>query len=756
MRQSFTLSLFGSLLLLAGSLAAQSSLVFTTLDVPGATNTWIFGNNNVGQIVGAYSDSSGAHGFVYKDGVFTGIDDPNAANGTWVTAIDDAGEIVGYFNDSLGQGHGFLLSGGSFTTIDRPGHQSTYLYGVTQNSVYGQLIVGNDGFATGSFWDNLGSFTSVNVPNSPPFNSTYTSAIGINAGGTIVGWFNDSSGMTHGFTNFQTTYTTIDFPGGHLRTAAEGINRLGYIVGQFSDTTGGTHGFVDRSGTFSQIDFPNNPPPISTVVYGINTAGQMVGTYQFLLNGIYHNHGFIAAWPSNPRPFINQPLVPDRAAPVRLMKGSFTLTVNGTDFATGAQVYWNSTPVTTNYVSSTQLTAAIPYAYIMKTGTAVVTVYNQYISGGGGGFSNPQFFTISSSHTVALTRSDIIAGQQPERVVTGDFNGDGILDLAAVDSPNNKVLIFMGNGNGTFQNPYTYATGGAPSNLVVSDFNNDGKLDLATVNNSGNSVSILLGNGNGFFQSHVDFAVGTGPLWLVAGDFDKDGNMDLAALNATAATVSILLGNGDGTFKPQTFKPHLVFATTGTGPSSMTTADLNRDGNLDLVVTNFNSFGGNSVSVFLGNGDGTFRYLYDPTVAQGPLSVIAADFNGDGILDLAVAAGCGDGSSCGRPGSVSILLGLGNGVFQNKVDYNAGSFPYTVVAGDFRSSGVLDLAITDLDSGSLTFLWGQGNGTFPTSSLYTTNGRPVGVITGDFNGDGRLDLAIGGDSPAGVTLMLQQ
>jgi hypothetical protein len=407
-------------------------------------------------------------------------------------------------------------------------------------------------------------------------------------------------------------------------------------------------------------------------------------------------------------------------------------------------------------VSSTQLTAAIPYAYIMKTGTAVVTVYNQYISGGGGGFSNPQFFTISSSHTVALTRSDIIAGQQPERVVTGDFNGDGILDLAAVDSPNNKVLIFMGNGNGTFQNPYTYATGGAPSNLVVSDFNNDGKLDLATVNNSGNSVSILLGNGNGFFQSHVDFAVGTGPLWLVAGDFDKDGNMDLAALNATAATVSILLGNGDGTFKPQTFKPHLVFATTGTGPSSMTTADLNRDGNLDLVVTNFNSFGGNSVSIFLGNGDGTFRYLYDPTVAQGPLSVIAADFNGDGILDLAVAAGCGDGSSCGRPGSVSILLGLGNGVFQNKVDYNAGSFPYTVVAGDFRSSGVLDLAITDLDSGSLTFLWGQGNGTFPTSSLYTTNGRPVGVITGDFNGDGRLDLAIGGDSPAGVTLMLQQ
>jgi hypothetical protein len=175
-----------------------------------------------------------------------------------------------------------------------------------------------------------------------------------------------------------------------------------------------------------------------------------------------------------------------------------------------------------------------------------------------------------------------------------------------------------------------------------------------------------------------------------------------------------------------------------------------------LVVTNFNNFGGNTVSIYVGAGNGTSSHLTDPAVAQGPLSVIAADFNGDGILALAVAAGCGDGSSCGRPGSVSVLLGYGNGYFHTKVDYNAGWFPYTVVAGDFRSSGVLDLAITDLDSGSLTFLWGQGNRTFPTSSLFSTNGRPVGVITGDFNGDGRLDLAIGGDSPAGVTLMHQQ
>jgi hypothetical protein len=568
---------------------------------------------------------------------------------------------------------------------------------------------------------------------------------GVNRATDTVGYVkNSGSSTTHGFID-RFGFTTIDYPGAYS-TAAYGINSLWLVVGSYSDGAK-YHGFTydPDSGVFASLDFPGGSA--GTRAYGINDPGQIVGIYY---DAALNTHGFIASWPSNPRPMINQPLVPDSAAPSRFLKGSFTLTVNGSDFATGAQVYWNGTPVTTNYVSSSQVTAAIPYTYIMKTGTAVVTVYNQYISGGGGGFSNSQFFTISASHTVALTRSDIVAGKQPERVVAGDFNGDGILDLAAADSPNNEVLIFIGNGNGTFRTPYTYATGGSPSNLVVSDFNNDGKPDLATVNSSGSSVSILLGNGNGYFQSHVDFAVGAGPLSLVAVDLNKDGNWDLAVVNATSATLSVLLGNGDGTFHPQ------VTYNTSAGPSSVAAGDFNQDGNVDLVVTNFNNFSGNTVSIFLGKGDGSFQTPSNAAVAQGPLSVVAADFNRDGILDLAVAAGCGDGSSCGRPGSVSILIGNGNGTFQPKVDYNAGSFPYTLVAGDFRSSGALDLAITDLDSGSLTFLWGQGNGTFPASSLFSTNGRPVGLITGDFNGDGKLDLAVGGDSPAGVTLMLQQ
>lgn len=179
-------------------------------------------------------------------------------------------------------------------------------------------------------------------------------------------------------------------------------------------------------------------------------------------------------------------------------------------------------------------------------------------------------------------------------------------------------------------------------------------MDLAVANWVDNTVSILIGNGNGTFQPHIDLPVGLNPRSLTAGDFNGDGKIDLAVANQGDNTISIL-GNGNGTFRPQA--PY----ATGASPTSVATGDFNRDGKLDLAVATSGSF---SVSILQGNGDGTFQAPVDHPVFSpyNSVSVVASDLDGDGILDLAVA---GTRSGVGPEDNVSILLGNGDGTFQN-------------------------------------------------------------------------------------------
>ena len=174
--------------------------------------------------------------------------------------------------------------------------------------------------------------------------------------------------------------------------------------------------------------------------------------------------------------------------------------------------------------------------------------------------------------------------------------------------------------------------------VAAGDFNGDGVLDMAVVNEADNTVSVLLGKSDGTFAPQVTYATGLGPLAITTGDFNGDGNLDLAVtdancipykfgLNCDVRTVSILLGNGDGSFRP-----HIDYAT-GTQPSSVAAGDFNGDGKLDLAVTNEQD---GTVSVLLGNGDGTFQTQVVYPIANGAQSVIVADFNGDHKLDLAV------------------------------------------------------------------------------------------------------------------------
>jgi hypothetical protein len=215
------------------------------------------------------------------------------------------------------------------------------------------------------------------------------------------------------------------------------------------------------------------------------------------------------------------------------------------------------------------------------------------------------------------------------------------------------------------------------------------------------------------------------PSYLAAADFNNDGKLDLAVSNAGANTVSILLGNGDGTFAA------LVDYPTGNIPMAVAVGDFNHDGIPDLVVANQAD---NTVSILLGAGGGVFGSQTVYATGIGPSAVVVADLNGDGNLDLAVAAQGANG--------VSILFGNGDGTFAAQLTYAAGESPDALVAADFNGDGKLDLAVGNdvTPGGTVTVLLNHGDGSFLPGVGYG-NGDAVSLVAADFNGDGILDFA---------------
>ena len=421
-----------------------------------------------------------------------------------------------------------------------------------------------------------------------------------------------------------------------------------------------------------------------------------------------------------PIPLINQPLKPDTTPATG---SEFTLKVNGTGFVPGSIVNWNGTALATAFVNGGQLTANVPAANIATATTDSVSVTNP---APGGGTSNKVFFPVTSpTASIALGKTDYGTGSLPIAVATGDFNQDGKLDLAVANLNDNTVSVLLGNGDGTFQSQSVYATGSGPTWIATGDFNGDGKLDLAVANVSDGTVSVLLGNGDGSFQPQSVYAAGSGPHSIMSADLNGDGKLDLVVANANDTTVSVLLGNGDGTFQPQST------LSTGRSPVSVVAGDFDGDGVLDLAVTNIDG-----VLILLGNGDGSFRGQTTFPAGASPYSVITADFNDDGKLDLAVTNAVSSG------GSVSILLGIGDGTFKSPVAYTAGADTLGVSTGDFNGDGNLDLAVTNDSASTISVLLGNGDGSFQSQLVFSATSGADGIATGDFNGDGRLDLAV--------------
>jgi hypothetical protein len=328
-------------------------------------------------------------------------------------------------------------------------------------------------------------------------------------------------------------------------------------------------------------------------------------------------------------------------------------------------------------------------------------------------------------------------------VAAADFNGDGKLDLVTANGgggSGNTVSVLLGNGAGSFgaARPFTVGTG--PISVAAADFNGDGKLDLVTANRADNTVSVLLGNGDGSFGAASPFTVGTNPTSVAAADFNGDGKLDLVTANRRDNTVSVLLGNGDGSFGAAS--PF----TVGTNPTSVSAADFNGDGKLDLVTANYGNASGNTVSVLLGNGAGSFGAASPFRVGTGPWDVAAADFNGDSKLDLVTANYVAN--------TVSVLLGNGAGSFGAASPFTVGFGPISVAAADFNGDGKLGLVTANWGDNTVSVLLGDGAGSFGAASPFTVGTNPTSVAAADFNGDGILDLVTANNGDNTVSVLL--
>ncbi|CAF2216805.1 unnamed protein product [Rotaria magnacalcarata] len=337
-------------------------------------------------------------------------------------------------------------------------------------------------------------------------------------------------------------------------------------------------------------------------------------------------------------------------------------------------------------------------------------------------------------------------GSNPTSVTVGDFDHNGWPDIVVTNAGTNNVGIFLGYGNGTFANQKTYSTGNGshPQQAVVGDFNNDGHLDIAVVNSDNSNVGVRFGYGNGTFSSQKIYSTGSesGPNSIAVGDFNNDNHLDIAVTNNDSNNIGVLIGYPAKPMAMQT-----VFSgDSQSGPVSVAVGDFNNDKQADIAIANFHSA---SVVVLLGYGNGNFRtqilLLVDPN--SSPNSVGIGDFNNDNWTDIAVA---NEGTN-----DIGVFLGYGNGTFAPPMTYSSGLLWLPSIAfGDFNKDGYLDIVVTNYFDDTISVLLGYGNGSFPHRKTYLTGSNPISVTVSDFNNDSCLDIAVANSVANNVNVFL--
>lgn len=330
----------------------------------------------------------------------------------------------------------------------------------------------------------------------------------------------------------------------------------------------------------------------------------------------------------------------------------------------------------------------------------------------------------------------------PSNIISNDFNNDGNVDIVTSNSASSDISVFFGSGTGTFSPCINYSVSLDPRCLTSADFNNDGFLDIATSNFNSNNVTQLMNDGFGSFSVSSIYTVGLRPESITAGDFNNDGSADLAVTNYSSASVSVLLNNGAGIMTSNLSYPVEI------NPYAITSGDFDSDGKIDLAITQYYS---REIAILRNTGAGIFAAAKYYASDYNPHCIISTDLNNDTKQDLVVANISND---------ASVLINAGNAQFMAPLNFSITGNPFapamSIIAKDFNADGITDLAIATGTAGNeVRVLTGVGNASFAVTGTYSINGTDVKELTsGDFNSDGKPDIAAVNYSSNNISLLL--